>query len=116
VLEGNTFDPERLPASFAVVLDREANVIDDFGMANNMWTGPGVMRSPREGAILVPYTGSQLWRTNGSAGIQATYSCLGSPPNQFDAPVGSLAVRRDGGIQSTLYVKAASTAAGWSTK
>ncbi len=57
-----------------------------------------------------------LWRTNGSAGIEATYSCLGSPHDQFDAPVGSLAVPRDGGIQSPLYVKEAGTAAGWIAK
>ena len=113
VLEGNTFDPEGLAASFAVVLDREANVIDDFVMANNTWTGPGVVPVGRD-APLIPDTGSQLWRTNGNAGHQATYSCVGSPLDQFDAPVGSLAVRRDGGVQTTLYVKEAGTATGWS--
>lgn len=115
VVEGNTFDPEGLPTSYAVVLDREANVIDDFMIANNIWTGPGVVPIARD-APLVPYTGSQLWRTNGSAGIQATYSCVGTPLNQFDAPVGSLAVSRDGGIQTTLYVKETATAAGWTAK
>ncbi|MDQ3764763.1 MAG: right-handed parallel beta-helix repeat-containing protein [Actinomycetota bacterium] len=116
VLEGNTFDPGLLTASFAVVLDRDANVIDDFVMANNIWTGVGVVPVARDGATMVPYAGSQLWRTDGSAGIQATYSCLGSPLGQFDAPIGSLAVRRDGGIATTLYVKEAVTSAGWTAK
>jgi hypothetical protein len=120
VLEGNTFDPGLLPASFAVVLDRDANVIDDFVMANNIWTGAGLVPVGREGGMQVenmrPYSGSQLWRTDGSAGIQATYSCLGSPRDQFDAPIGSLAVRRDGGIGTTLYVKEALTSAGWTAK
>jgi hypothetical protein len=118
VLEGNTFDPGELPASFAVFLDRDANVIDDFVMANNIWAGSGVVPVARllKDEIRVPYDGSQVWRTAGSAGIQATYSCLGSPVGQFDAPIGSLAVRRDGGIASTLYVKEAVTSAGWSAK
>jgi len=120
VLAGNTFDPELLPAAFAVVLDRDANVIDDLVMVNNIWTGAGVVPVGREGGMQVqtmtPYAGSQLWRTDGSAGIQATYSCKGSPLGQFDAPIGSLAVRRDGGIATTLYVKEASTAAGWVAK
>lgn len=118
VLEGNTFDPGLLPASFAVFLDRDANVIDDFVMANNIWTGVGVVPVARllKGDIIVPYDGSQLWRTDGSAGIQATYSCLGSPVGQFDAPIGSLAVRRDGGTATTLYVKEAVTSAGWTAK
>ncbi len=120
VLEGNTFDPEMLPASFAVVLDRNANVIDDFVMANNIWTGAGVVPIGREGGMQVqtmtPYAGSQVWRSDGSAGIQATYSCKGSPLGQFDAPIGSLAVRRDGGIATTLYAKEAVTSAGWVAK
>ena len=118
MLEGSTFDPGLLPASFAVVLNRDANVIDDFVMANNIWTGVGVVpvARVREGPMMVPYSGSQLGRTDGSAGIQATYSCLGSPVDQFDAPIGSLAVRRDGGIATTLYVKEAVTAAGWTAK
>jgi len=118
VLEGNTFDPGVLPASFAVFLDRDANVIDDFVMTNNIWTGVGVVPVARllKDEIRVPYDGSQVWRTDGSAGIQATYSCLGSPVGQFDAPIGSLAVRRDGGIATTLYVKEAVTSAGWSAK
>ena len=118
VLAGNTFDPGVLPASFALFLDRNANVIDDFVMANNIWTGVGVVPVARllKEEIIVPYDGSQLWRTDGNAGSQATYSCLGSPLGQFDAPIGSLAVRRDGGIATTLYVKEAATTAGWSAK
>lgn len=116
VLEGNTFDPGLLPLSYAVVLDRDANVIDGFVMANNHWKGAGVEPVAKEGAVMAPYTGSQVWRTDGSSGIQATYSCLGSPVDQFDAPIGSLAVRRDGVIGETLYVKEAVTAAGWTAK
>jgi hypothetical protein len=120
VLAGNTLDPGALPASFAVVLDRDANVIDDFVMTDNVWTGAGVVPVAREGGMqaqnMPPYAGSQLWRTGGSAGAQATYSCLGSPRDQFDAPIGSLAVRRDGGAGATLYVKEAATAAGWTAK
>jgi hypothetical protein len=83
-----------------------------------IWTGLGVVPVARllKDEIRVPYDGSQVWRTDGSAGIQATYSCLGSPLGQFDAPIGSLAVRRDGGIASTLYVKEAVPSAGWSAK
>ena len=68
VLEGNTFDPGVLPASFAVFLDRNANVIDDFVMANNIWTGAGVVPVARllKDEIRVPYDGSQLWRTDGT--------------------------------------------------
>ncbi len=120
VLEGNTFDPGQLPASFAVVLDRHKNVIDDFIMANNIWTGEGVVpvahKKDNLSEALVPYAGSQIWRADGNAGIQATYSCLGSPLGQFDASVGSLAVRRDGGVGSTLYVKEMSTSTGWIAK
>jgi polygalacturonase len=118
VLDGNTFDPGPLPSSFALVLDRKENVIDDFVMANNIWAGVGVVPVARllEDEVFVPYDGSQLWRTDGNAGIQATYSCLGSPIGQFDAPIGSLAVRRDGGIGTSLYVKEADTQAGWNAK
>jgi hypothetical protein len=107
-----------LPASFAVFLDRGANVIDDFVMTNNIWTGAGVVPVARllKDEIRVSYDGSQVWRTDGSVGIQARYSCLGSPIGQFDTPIGSLAVRRDCGIASTLYVKEAVTSAGWSAK
>jgi hypothetical protein len=130
VLEGNTFDPGLLPASFALVLDQNElvgdadeniKVIEDFVIANNIWTGVGVVPVARvkkddTGETLVPYDGKQLWRTDGNAGIQATYSCVGSPIGQFDAPIGSLAVRRDGGIGTTLYVKEAITKDGWSAK
>lgn len=116
VLEGNTFDPGLLPLSYAVILDREANVIDDFVMTNNHWAGVGVVPVAKEGAIIVPYTGSQVWRTDGNSGIQATYSCLGSPVDQFDAPIGSLAVRRDGDVGATFYVKEAVTPMGWTAK
>jgi hypothetical protein len=123
VIEGNNFDPGALSASFAVVLKRDDPsddpVIDDFVLANNVWTGAGVlpMARPRSsGSSFVPYDGQQLWRTDGSAGLQATYSCLGSPVGAFDAPVGSIAVRRDGAPGSTLYLKEALTPAGWTPK
>jgi hypothetical protein len=120
VLDGNTFDPGPLAATFAVVLDRNKNVIDDFVMANNIWTGEGIVPVARKkdnvSDALVPYDGTQLWRMDGSAGLQATYSCFGSPTGQFDAPIGSLAVRRDGGNGSTLYVKEAAMSDGWSPK
>lgn len=120
VLEGNTFDPELLPATAAVSLEKDVNVLDDFVMANNIWTGTGVVPVREDHGFqmdnIEPYAGSQVWRTDGSAGAQATYSCKGSPLDQFDAPVGSLAVRRDGGVATTLYVKEASTAAGWVAK
>jgi hypothetical protein len=139
VLQGNTFDPGPLPASFALALDRnelfpdpddpepdpkkkkKVKVIEDFVMADNIWTGPGVVpvagiQQTKTGEIIEPYNGKQIWRTDGNAGIQATYSCVGSPLGQFDAPIGSLAVRRDGGSGSTLYVKEADTMAGWSAK
>jgi Right handed beta helix region len=118
VLEGNTFDPGLLPASFGVVLDRDANVIDDFVMTNNIWSGVGVVPVARvlQGSQMVPYDGSQAWRTDGSVGMQATYSCAGSPVGKFDAPIGSLAIRRDGGTGTTLYVKEAATSAGWTAK
>ena len=115
------FDPGTLPASFALVLDRNRNVIDDFVTADNIWTGVGVVpvahpQNNKEGETLVPYDGKQIWHTDGNAGLQSTYSCCDSPLGQFDAPIGSLAVRRDGGIGSTLYVKEADTMAGWNAK
>lgn len=116
VLDGNTFDPGLLTTSFAVVLDHDANVIDELVLANNIWTGAGVVPVARDGVPLAPYTGSQVWRTDGNASIQATYSCKGSPLGQFDAPIGSLAVRRDGALAATLYVKEAATATGWRAK
>lgn len=120
VLEGNMFDLGPLPASFALVLDLNENVIDDFVMADNTWTGVGVVPVARKKSkvdqTLVPYDGSQIWHTEGNVGLPATYSCIDSPLGQFDAPIGSLAVRRDGGIGSTLYVKETSTPAGWIAK
>jgi hypothetical protein len=140
VLEGNTFDPGSLPASFALILDQNAvfpdpndpetdpakkkkvKVIEDFVMAGNIWTGVGLVpvaclkKKPGEEARLVPYDGIQIWHTDGNAGIQSTYSCCDSPLGQFDAPIGSLAVRRNGGTGATFYVKEADTMAGWIAK
>jgi len=136
VLEGNTFDPGSLPASFALILDQNAlfkdpndptktkkvKVIEDFVMADNIWTGAGLVPvaglsfDTNHNEILSPYDGKQIWHTDGNAGIQSTYSCCGSPLGQFDAPIGSLAVRRDGGIGSTLYVKEVDTPTGWIAK
>ncbi len=139
VLQGNTFDPGLLPGSCALVLDcnelipdpddsepdpikrQKVKVIHDFVMANNIWTGVrvvpvGCIKNDHGVETLVLYEGKQIWRTDGNAGIQATYSCVGSPLGRFDAPIGSLAIRHDGGIGSTLYVKEADTMAGWNPK
>jgi hypothetical protein len=140
IVEGNTFDPGSLPASFALVLDRNdiirdpndpepdpkkkrlLKVIEDFVLAGNIWTGMGIVpvacieQDANKNDIFVPYKGNQLWRTDGNVGTQATYSCTGSPVGQFDAPVGSLAVRRDGSPGATFYVKEADTPTGWSAR
>ena len=135
ILKGNTVDPGSLHASFALVLDRnelipdpddpepdpkkkkKVKVIEDFVIGGNVWTGVGIVpvacKEKPAGEALVAYGGKQIWCTDGNAGLQATYSCVGSPIGQFDAPIGSLAVRRDGGSGSTLYVKEALTSDGW---
>jgi hypothetical protein len=53
----------------------------------------------------------------GSPGINPIYSVIGTPEGQVAAPIGSLAIRRDGGSGTTYYVKQSGTGnTGWVAK
>jgi hypothetical protein len=53
----------------------------------------------------------------GSKGGRGIYSCTGSPLNVIVEQVGAMALRRDGGAGTTLYVKESATdATGWVAK
>lgn len=54
----------------------------------------------------------------GAAGGPALYRCTGSPLSVIIAAVGSLAIRDDGGANTTLYVKEAGAglSTGWVAK
>lgn len=56
-------------------------------------------------------------RIGGSPGGVEIWECTGTPETQVTAPVGSLALRRDGGAGTTIYVKESGSAAtGWIAK
>jgi hypothetical protein len=52
-----------------------------------------------------------------NAGDPTIQDCTGTPEGQITAPVGSLALRRDGGASTTLYVKTSGSGnTGWTAK
>lgn len=56
-------------------------------------------------------------RVGGSPGGVEIWECTGTPEAQVTAPVGSLALRRDGGASTSIYVKESGGAAtGWVAK
>ncbi len=62
--------------------------------------------------------GGSMWGSTGSGWAPAApIRCTGTPEAQIVAPVGSLALRTDGGAATTLYVKESGTGnTGWVAK
>jgi hypothetical protein len=92
------------------------NVDGSNAVQQATWIGNGCTGNTTTEISDYPSSGVVLVGGNhGSAG--AIYSCNGTPEGAIAAPIGCLALRRDGAASTTLYVKTANTtSAGWTAK
>lgn len=112
-------------------------ILHEFKIGDMVAAGPWVCQVPGKcrQALLVSYPsltatrgarviltdvglGLTVWITNGTIWRPETpIICTGTPEGVVVAPVGSLAVRTDGGAGTTLYVKQSGTGnTGWVAK
>ncbi len=87
-----------------------ANAVQQATAIGNNCTGYTVTEIaayPSNGVVLI----------GGNHGDRGVYSITNTPEGALTAPVGSMALRRDGGTSTTLYVKeSGSSTAGWVAK
>lgn len=75
---------------------------------------PSVLRNLASGLSELSLHNSTFYAMAGIVGSGAVYNCAGTPEGQIAARIGAMALRRDGGASTTLYVKESGTGStGW---
>ncbi len=109
-VSGNTFDDDQATPSMltGISLDDGTGAAKEITMIGNQCLGgvaTPVASYPAQAVVLI----------GGTRGAHAIYSVVGTPEGQVSAPVGALAIRRDGGSGTTLYAKESggNSSTGW---
>lgn len=108
----NMFDDDSVTPTMttAMFLDDSTGAAKQISMIGNQLLGgvaTAVTNYPAGAVVLI----------GGTRSANPVFSVVGTPEGQVTAPVGATAVRRDGGIATTLYVKEQGTGnTGWLAK
>lgn len=107
IMDNDTTTPSM---TIGIRLSDDANPAKQISMFGNQFlrgVSLPIYHYPQNAIVLI----------GGSPGINPIYSVIGTPEGQVAAPVGSLAIRRDGGSGTTYYVKQSGTGnTGWVAK